>query len=360
MQISKEIIEAFFAHQCTPEEAQKVSDYLNANPDELEKYLPVAEWDSADVKSLLPETFWKKQWERIKPENRRSKVVVMMKRVAVAAILILAIGTSVFYFTQKPVTPPATIVQAHDDFKTITNNNSTNQLVHLSDGSDVELLPNATITYKDGFEATSRDIVLEGEAVFSVAKDKSRPFTVYSGNISTTALGTKFRVTHWGDGAKTQVHLYEGKVVVKSTNAKNKKETQLLPGDLLSYSNNIINVTKNQTELATKTTKERKEAEVDVENTKKVDEVKSINKNATGAAVIPQWYRFDKESLANVFDQLAALYNVKIEYNAEVLQNKYFIGKFEQNKTIDKILKTIAELNHLQVEKIDDDHYKIK
>lgn len=359
MNISKELIQAFFSHQCTPEEAQKVADYLKANPDVAEEYLPVQDWKESNLQTLLPETFWDKQWGGIKKSENRGRVVMLLKRVAVAAILLLAVGASIFYFNESVTQPRPEISETTQEFKTITNNHDDVLGVSLSDGSFVELSPGAAITYKDGFETASRDVVLKGEAVFSVAKDKDRPFTVYSGNISTTALGTKFRVVYDGNSAKTKVYLYEGKVVVKSAQAKNKKESYLMPGDMLSYNDNIVKVTREGKELIAVAQKADGN-KISVLPMDKKEEVKSVHQISGQITAIPNWYRFEKESVANVFDQLASLYNVKIEYDVEKLQNKYFIGRFEKDKTIDHILKTIAELNHLKVEKVDEGHFIIK
>ena len=362
MKISKEIIEAFFAQQCTPEEAKRVRDYLSENPDELEKYLPASDWGSADVRSLLPESFWKKQWEKIQAGKNRSNVIVMFRKVAVAAILVLSIGAAVFYFTQRSGNDSEVIAEVEPEFKTLTNQQGAVQRFTLSDGSAVELSPEASLTFKEGFEKASQDIVLKGEAVFSVAKDSTRPFTVYSGNISTTALGTKFKVIYWNDGTKTRVHLYEGKVLVKSAQATNKKESYLLPGDVLSYHANMVRVSKGDDLKEAVGSKdafaggrrnedgEAKQAEIS----------KKQNTNSEKKILVPNWYRFEKESVANVFEQLSDLYNVRIDYDAEALQHKYFIGRFEKEKTIDHILKTIADLNHLKVEKIDERHFIIK
>src|SRR5690606_20247950 len=77
-------------------------------------------------------------------------------------------------------------------------------------------------------------------------------------------------------------------------------------------------------------------------------------------AVVPTWYQFEKESLSNVFDQLAAIYNVEISYTKKDLENKYFIGKFEDTRSINAVLETIAEINDLKVERVDATHYTIK
>src|SRR5699024_6685187 len=66
----------------------------------------------------------------------------------------------------------------------------------LPDGSKVILNSNSSISYTDGFAKDKRELTLQGEGFFQVTKDPARPFTVHTGNIATTALGTSFNVRH--------------------------------------------------------------------------------------------------------------------------------------------------------------------
>ncbi len=76
------------------------------------------------------------------------------------------------------------------------------------------LAPSATLKFKPGFDNEKRELFLEGEALFEVEKDKTRPFIVYTGGLSTTALGTSFKITT--GAAAVRVQLLTGKVVVKA------------------------------------------------------------------------------------------------------------------------------------------------
>jgi transmembrane sensor len=65
--------------------------------------------------------------------------------------------------------------------------------VPLSDGSSIDLDTNSCVWVR--ISATSREVSLErGEALFTVAPDVSRPFTVKVDNDVFTALGTQFAV----------------------------------------------------------------------------------------------------------------------------------------------------------------------
>jgi transmembrane sensor len=83
--------------------------------------------------------------------------------------------------------------------------------VTLSDGSKVAL--NARSRIKVKFSDSRRDVeLLEGQALFSVAKDAARPFVVRSGNTDVKAVGTQFDVNRKPGG--TVVTVFEGRVAV--------------------------------------------------------------------------------------------------------------------------------------------------
>jgi transmembrane sensor len=85
--------------------------------------------------------------------------------------------------------------------------------ITLSDGSIVEL--NARSKVRIAFRDEQRDIeLLEGQALFRVAKDQRRPFIVEAGATSVRAVGTQFDVYRKSTG--TTVTVVEGRVAVLS------------------------------------------------------------------------------------------------------------------------------------------------
>ena len=87
----------------------------------------------------------------------------------------------------------------------------------LPDGSVVTLEAGSTLAYQP-FGPASRELSLRGAALFAVAKDAARPFTVAAGGFTTTALGTRFRVESRA-GGRVRVRLLTGKVVVRTAAA---------------------------------------------------------------------------------------------------------------------------------------------
>lgn len=88
----------------------------------------------------------------------------------------------------------------------------------LADGSNIVL--NADSQLQASFSDTSRNIwLVKGEAHFSVAKDKTRPFNVFAANGRVQAVGTAFSV----DVAQSEMEILvtEGQIALALTTQKN-------------------------------------------------------------------------------------------------------------------------------------------
>lgn len=88
--------------------------------------------------------------------------------------------------------------------------------ITLSDGSSVTLDTASRIAVRISGDRRSIDLI-EGQAMFDVARDPSRPFTVSAGAVEVRALGTRFDVRRLNGGAR--VILAEGRVAVSDERA---------------------------------------------------------------------------------------------------------------------------------------------
>ncbi|XUU60575.1 FecR family protein [Erythrobacter sp. HA6-11] len=105
----------------------------------------------------------------------------------------------------------------------------------LPDGSSIALNTGSQVDVR--FSAGRRMLALvKGEAVFSVAKDRERPFIVQAGSSRVVALGTVFAVRRAGDEA--DVTLIEGRVRVDKINESGAdlKSAELSAGERLTVS----------------------------------------------------------------------------------------------------------------------------
>ncbi len=102
----------------------------------------------------------------------------------------------------------------------------------LSDGSHVFLNSGSKIRYPVSFPNNSaRNVFLDGEAYFSVEKDKIWPFKVITSKMNTRVYGTKFNVSSYEETNETAVVLIEGSVgVYKASNTSSNDDIEIVPG----------------------------------------------------------------------------------------------------------------------------------
>jgi transmembrane sensor len=111
--------------------------------------------------------------------------------------------------------------------------------LQLSDGTIVHLNSGTTLKYPVKFIASeNRQVFLDGEAFFDVAKDKTHPFVVNADNLNVRVLGTHFNVSNYPEDKLTDVVLVEGSVGLYTSNEKfnAQKNTILKPGFKGSFS----------------------------------------------------------------------------------------------------------------------------
>jgi Domain of unknown function (DUF4974)/FecR protein len=105
--------------------------------------------------------------------------------------------------------------------------------LQLSDGTLVHLNSGTTLKYPVKFIAgENRQVFLDGEAFFDVAKDKKHPFIVNADALNIRVLGTHFNVSNYPEDSATDVVLVEGSVGMYRSNEEfdAAKNTILKPG----------------------------------------------------------------------------------------------------------------------------------
>ena len=338
--ITKEIILNFFEGKCDPQQVAAVHAWLNENPAIIEEYIGVEEWEEFQSAHVLSPDVSNKLWKSINKSTPSPEVRYPYFRwMAVAASVLLVVGLSWQFILKKPKT---NIISTATDAitKNIFNNTLSKMTLTLSDGSTVDLLPNSTLSFPESFNAAKREVILKGEASFSIAKDVARPFTVYSNSVLITVLGTRFTVRSYEADKATKVILHEGKVMVKiphSSSRDNKNEYYLNPGDI--FISKIANVPS------------------PIIDTERIGTPKNVSHDTLSARILhlekdkDDCYVFDDYPLDVVFDQLQIIYNTKIIYNKSELGNRSFIGKIDKKDSLNHILKSIALLNHFDLQK---------
>jgi transmembrane sensor len=114
----------------------------------------------------------------------------------------------------------------------------------MQDGSKVLLNSGSSVRFIKNFEEDKRVIYLMGEAYFEVSKDTLRPFSVITGDVTTTALGTSFNISAYPHEV-LKISLVEGKVEVDVAPTKDSR-VLLEKGQALKININSGDVKKEQ------------------------------------------------------------------------------------------------------------------
>ena len=120
--------------------------------------------------------------------------------------------------------------------KRITTYHDKEYWVTLDDGSLVHLNYDSRLIYPEKF-GDRRDVILEGEAYFMVAHDKSRQFVVHTPQGDVKVYGTEFNVNTRNENEAVNVVLVKGSVSFTPTDGN---EVLMNPGQELSFANNQL------------------------------------------------------------------------------------------------------------------------
>ncbi|WP_236177298.1 MULTISPECIES: FecR family protein [Pseudomonas] len=183
------------------EQYRNFEAWLNEHPQHRDEFqLLQGLWTAAD---LLPAPRLKALCET--PPARRQRRPLLRYAVA-ASVVAVALGLGLFSGLNHPQGYSAEFVTALGERKHVA----------LPDGSMIDLNSRSRLQVR--FEKDRRLIELtEGEAMFSVEHDTSRPFVVEAGSGKVTVTGTRFDVRR--DVTQTRVAVEQGTVKVQGRDA---------------------------------------------------------------------------------------------------------------------------------------------
>jgi transmembrane sensor len=234
-----------------------------------------------------------KLYNNVVAGKRKVKTVPLYRTVLrIAAILVVCLGLA---FLAKSFIPT-------------TESAEKGQLASFSlpDYSEVVLNAGSEIHYKKWNWDSNRNLKLDGEAYFKVAKGQK--FEVNTKHGKVTVLGTQFDVKSRND--RFDVSCYEGRVMVKYNDA----EVIITKGKSVAFANG---------------------QEID------------LPQNATSE---PEWLHeklaFHKENLQDIVDELSRQYDVEITLKAAP-SNQLFTGVLPR-RNLDEALQVLASIYHLK------------
>lgn len=182
----------------------------------------------------------------------------------------------------------------------------------LSDGTKVWLNSGSRLVYSPSLKGKTREVFLEGEAYFEVAKDDGKPFYVKTDAYNIKVYGTKFDVLARRGNHEFSTILVEGKVSLNINGQSHSRELFLAPKQKASLSKGNDNF--------------------------QIMEVENIENYI---AWINGYLSFENEDISDVLKRVSQYYNITIEFRHQSNTTKIF-GKLDLKDDPERVLDGLA------------------
>lgn len=355
---------------CTPEEKEIVEYLYIFSAKSVKKTAKVFDDDQ------LRDEIWKRfsSANGIKSFEKKNTILslqmhrsVLWKKISIAAMLCISIGTALFYVVKTPsmheqvvytkdigpgknnatltlsdgkiiVLSDASKGELAEEQGVVIRKASDGQIVYevvdqgatsssqintlstlrgqnyelrLPDGTKVLLNAASSIKYPSSFlGSVSRKVELVGEAYFEVSKDKAHPFLVYSKGQTVEVLGTHFNISAYPDDALSKTTLLEGSVKINS--------------QLLKPSQQFIRSAAGE-------------------------QIVAVNPDEA-IAWTQGYFMFNDEPLESILSRIARWYNVEVIYKNQDIRKKKFLGTITKYDQLSKTLGLLAKTKDVSFE----------
>ncbi len=120
----------------------------------------------------------------------------------------------------------------HAEVREYATGRGQREIVTLADGTRITLAPGSHIRLDPTFGARTRAVDLDGEALFAVVHDRSRPFQVRVGPAIIEDVGTQFDVRAYAEDLGVRVAVSEGRVSMARRGSIRAAQNSLAAGDV--------------------------------------------------------------------------------------------------------------------------------
>ncbi|NMB71083.1 MAG: DUF4974 domain-containing protein [Bacteroidales bacterium] len=303
------------------------------------KHITIAEITNQETINLG----WKKVLQRILPEILiHKKPILLSPKIhttpftkLAAAVVIFAILFSGGFFLIKNWTGNTFTEGIYNEL-VVPDGQQAHLL--LSDGSKVWLNAGTRLRFPAHFHNVKREVWLEGEAFFKVAKNPKRIFYVHTTDITIKVVGTSFNVKAYPDEDMIETTLLSGIVKIETNDSKNKAGK-----DILLQPNHKAIYYKNK-----KTEKITEKAIIATPSQDRTDKFVSLPVNAENDV---SWKEgkliFDNETLQVIAKKLERRYGVTITIADEELKQYRYTGVLKKI-SIEQAIKALQLTAHFQ------------
>ena len=311
----QEKIQHYLKGELSGEEEKMLFDWLDESSENYDSFQTIVRENEFKIATTEDA---EKAWLRFrahineqKPQNKRNILFIRRHWIQAAAVLLLALLAGFFgnsYLNR---------LQSNKQFCELIVPYGDKKQIDLSDGSKIWLNAGTKLRYPKKFVGETRNIEIDGEGFFEVAKDKSHPFIISTPTFEVKVLGTTFNLSTYPDDESNSLSLLSGSVQLSTKD--NRQKLMLVPGEkaVLDKSSKSIQVVP-----------------IDTEN--------------------PESWRngileFRNLRLTEISKLLERRFNVKIQIRKEELKQIKFSGQFKSDEGLDKLLDILKQTSPIKI-----------
>jgi ferric-dicitrate binding protein FerR (iron transport regulator) len=341
---SKDLIIRYLTGDLSPDDTLLLQEWLGQNPENQLFFLEhVQAWrlsgsishgsgnDTQDALATLRKRIENAAPQQPVVQKKRMLTVgtALLKYAAVFILVFVLGGVSAFFVFRA-----RSAEMLHPRAYQVVTPNGTRSEITLADGTRVWLNAGSTLSYTENYNVKRRQVDLSGEAYFSVAKDKTRPFVVKSGGLEIRALGTAFNVKAYPSENQLTATLVEGSIKVEGRSRTGRFSYTLQP------SQNITLLTSEKPERRNKNlqrvTPEPLPEKREIRNIEKVVVENNVNTMLYTSWKDRRWV-IEQQQFASFALMLERRYSVNIAYNPDEMKGISFTGTIE-NETLEQVI----------------------
>jgi ferric-dicitrate binding protein FerR (iron transport regulator) len=308
------LIQRLRNNECTPEEFELLQQWV-AQLDISDESAELSPEQLTAVKNRMYQ-----QLTGIRPEVPKRHRLPYRRLLVAASWLALAVSVIVLWYLNRP--SAANDHTAKPLLTVIENNHTGIRRIILPDGSQVCLNMHSRLEFdRQQFNTAERLVKLSGEGFFEIVPSTSPktsqriPFIVETGSLRTRVLGTAFNIEAYAQESEVRVSLVHGKIALDDTATD--QTTVLSPNQAVRYS-------------------------------KQTQSWQVLPVDATNISLWTKGYLvFTEVPLQEAIERISKRYQVPIEYDVTLVQNKRITASF-RNSTWPTVLDNILFVHDLQ------------
>ena len=177
----------------------------------------------------------------------------------------------------------------------------------LTDGTKVWVNADSRLKFPQSFSGDTREVYLEGEGFFQVAKDAAKPFIVHCEKYAVRVLGTTFNISAYRNDEVSMTTLVEGRVNIECGNTV----VALTPGLMAAVADSKVTTRDVNVESYISWTRDQ--------------------------------FSFSEERLEDLLKKISRWYDVEFVFDDEEIKDYKFSGFMPRYESIDAILQIMEQ-----------------